>query len=300
MFLLVSNQKGMTMSKETEQSIWQCGRFQIKLNQTKIMGIVNITPDSFSDGGTYGRSIYSALHHAEQLVKDGADILDIGGESSRPGADVVSIDEEWQRIYPILQEIVHWGVPISIDTRHTRVMQQAIDNQWVDIVNDIQALTDDGALSLLAHTKDIGICLMHMQGLPEDMQQHPSYNDVVLEVGQYLKQRVEACIQAGIGRQRLVVDPGFGFGKTCQHNIELMQHFHQWQVMCDVPVLIGVSRKRMIAEITQENNMNERVCGSVVAAIVAVARGASIVRVHDVRQTKQGLQIWQALGGVLA
>lgn len=281
----------------SSQNYWQCGRFQIDLAQPKIMGIVNLTPDSFSDGGSYSTSLTLALKHAEQLLKDGADILDIGGESSRPGSDFVSPQDEWKRIELVLRELVTWNVPLTVDTRRTWVMRQLLEQQLADGINDIQALEDTGAVDLLAQQQNIGVCLMHMQGQPENMQHNPEYQDVVTEVGQYLQQRVSVCNQAGIERSRLTIDPGFGFGKSLQHNIALMQHFADWHAAADCPVLIGVSRKTMIGLLTDETEPRQRVVGSVVAAVAAVARGAAIIRVHDVRETRQGLQVWAALGG---
>ena len=281
----------------SSQNYWQCGRFQIDLAQPKIMGIVNLTPDSFSDGGSYSTSLTLALKHAEQLLKDGADILDIGGESSRPGSDFVSPQDEWKRIELVLRELVTWNVPLTVDTRRTWVMRQLLEQQLADGINDIQALEDTGAVDLLAQQQNIGVCLMHMQGQPENMQHNPEYQDVVTEVGQYLQQRVSVCEQAGIERSRLTIDPGFGFGKSLQHNIALMQHFADWHAAAGCPVLIGVSRKTMIGLLTDETEPRQRVVGSVVAAIAAVARGAAIIRVHDVRETRQGLQVWVALGG---
>ena len=281
----------------SSQNYWQCGRFQIDLAQPKIMGIVNLTPDSFSDGGSYSTSLTLALKHAEQLLKDGADILDIGGESSRPGSDFVSPQDEWKRIEPVLRELVTWNVPLTVDTRRTWVMRQLLEQQLADGINDIQALEDTGAVDLLAQQQNIGVCLMHMQGQPENMQHNPEYQDVVTEVGQYLQQRVSVCNQAGIERSRLTIDPGFGFGKSLQHNIALMQHFADWHAAAGCPVLIGVSRKTMIGLLTDETEPRQRVAGSVVAAVAAVARGAAIIRVHDVRETRQGLQVWAALGG---
>ena len=279
------------------QNYWQCGRFQIDLAQPKIMGIVNLTPDSFSDGGSYSTSLTLALKHAEQLLKDGADILDIGGESSRPGSDFVSPQDEWKRIELVLRELVTWNVPLTVDTRRTWVMRQLLEQQLADGINDIQALEDTGAVDLLAQQQNIGVCLMHMQGQPENMQHNPEYQDVVTEVGQYLQQRVSVCEQAGIERSRLTIDPGFGFGKSLQHNIALMQHFADWHAAAGCPVLIGVSRKTMIGLLTDETEPRQRVVGSVVAAVAAVARGAAIIRVHDVRETRQGLQVWAVLGG---
>nr|WP_303802414.1 dihydropteroate synthase [Snodgrassella alvi] len=290
----------MNKNIASEQLFWQCGRFQLSLQQPKIMGIVNLTPDSFSDGGHYNHSIVAALKHAEQLLSDGADILDIGGESTRPGSAYVSAQDEWRRIEPVLRELITWNIPITVDTRRAWVMQRLIDQQLTDGINDIQALEDEDAVKVLASVEKMGICLMHMQGQPETMHLHPIYEDVVSEVGQYLQRRVAVCEQAGIDRRRITIDPGFGFGKTQQHNIMLMQHFHEWQSLAACPALIGISRKKTIGTLTNEKDPEQRVTGSVVAAIAAIARGASIVRVHDVRATKQGLQVWAAMGGQLS
>ena len=276
--------------------IWQAGRFEIGLNKPKIMGIVNLTPDSFSDGGVYSQNAQTALAHAEQLLKEGADILDIGGESTRPGADYVSPEEEWARVKPVLAEVAGGGVPVSLDTRRTVIMEKALALGGVDIINDIAALTDEGAVELLARQADTGICLMHMQGLPENMQINPKYQDVVGEVARYLKERAAECIAAGIAPQRITLDPGFGFGKNLQHNIALMRHLPELMAETGFPLLIGVSRKRMIGELTGEADAAERVHGSVAAALASVARGAQIVRVHDVKATADALKVWDALG----
>lgn len=276
--------------------VWQAGRFKIGLDKPKIMGIVNLTPDSLSDGGAYSQNAQTALAHAERLLKEGADILDIGGESTRPGADYVSPEEEWARVAPVLAEVAGWGVPVSLDTRHTVVMEKALALGGIDIINDVAALTDEGALELLACQADTGICLMHMQGLPKNMQINPKYQDVVGEVARYLKARAAECIAAGIAPQRITLDPGFCFGKTLQHNITLMRHLPELMAETGYPLLIGVSRKSMIGELTGETDAAARVHGSVAAALAAVARGAKIVRVHDVKATADALKAWEALG----
>lgn len=275
---------------------WQAGRFEIGLDKPKIMGIVNLTPDSLSDGGAYSQNAQTALAHAERLLKEGADILDIGGESTRPGADYVSPEEEWARVAAVLAEVVGWGVPVSLDTRHTVVMEKALALGGIDIINDVAALTDEGALELLACQADTGICLMHMQGLPKNMQINPKYQDVVGEVARYLKARAAECIAAGIAPQRITLDPGFCFGKTLQHNITLMRHLPELMAETGYPLLIGVSRKSMIGELTGETDAAARGHGSVAAALAAVARGAKIVRVHDVKATADALKAWEALG----
>lgn len=276
--------------------VWQAGRFEIGLDKPKIMGIVNLTPDSLSDGGVYSQNAQTALAHAEQLLKEGADILDIGGESTRPGADYVSPEEEWVRVAPVLAEVAGWGVPISLDTRRTVIMEKALALGGVDIINDVAALTDEGAVELLARQADTGICLMHMQGLPKTMQINPKYQDVVGEVARYLKARAAECIAAGIAPQRITLDPGFGFGKTLQHNIALMRHLPELMAETGLPLLIGVSRKSMIGELTGEADAAARVHGSVAAALASVARGVQIVRVHDVKATADALKAWEALG----
>ncbi|HEZ7000607.1 TPA: dihydropteroate synthase [Neisseria meningitidis] len=276
--------------------VWQAGRFEIGLDKPKIMGIVNLTPDSLSDGGAYSQNAQTALAHAERLLKEGADILDIGGESTRPGADYVSPEEEWARVESVLAEVAGWGVPVSLDTRHTVVMEKALALGGIDIINDVAALTDEGALELLACQADTGICLMHMQGLPKNMQINPKYQDVVGEVARYLKARAAECIAAGIAPQRITLDPGFCFGKTLQHNITLMRHLPELMAETGFPLLIGVSRKSMIGELTGEADAAARVHGSVAAALASVARGAQIVRVHDVKATADALKAWEALG----
>lgn len=277
------------------QPSWQAGRFRIDLSTPKIMGIINLTPDSFSDGGTYSRNRSAALAHAERLLTEGAHILDIGGESTRPGADHVSPEEEWARLQPIVSELIKWNVPLSVDTRRTAIMQRLLGKGLADIINDVSALEDSGAIELLAAYPNSGICLMHMQGLPETMQNNPQYQNVVSEVAGYLKARAQACQAAGICSERIVLDPGFGFGKTLQHNTQLMRHLPDLQAQTGLPLLIGVSRKRMIGEITGEADPAQRIHGSVAAAIAATERGGAILRVHDVKATADALKVWQAL-----
>lgn len=277
------------------QPTWQAGRFRIDLSAPKIMGIVNLTPDSFSDGGTYSRSARAALAHAERLLAEGAHILDIGGESTRPGAAHVSPEEEWVRLQPVVEEIAKWNVPLSVDTRRSAIMQRLLGNGLADIINDVSALEDSGAIELLAAHLDTGICLMHMQGLPETMQNNPQYQDVVAEVAGYLKARAQTCQAAGILSDRIVLDPGIGFGKNLQHNIQLMRHLPDLQAQTGLPLLVGVSRKRMIGEITGEAEPAQRIHGSVAAALYAAERGAAILRVHDVKATADALKVWQAL-----
>ena len=275
---------------------WQCGRFELNLDRPKVMGIVNVTPDSFSDGGQYSSNLDSVLSHAQQLLDEGADILDVGGESTRPGSDYVSPEAEWERVAPVIEALYQWNVPLTLDTRRTYVMEQALKQGWVDAINDVAALSDEGAIAALAPYQNIGVCLMHMQGIPESMQHNPQYSDVTTEVVQYLQGRVDVCLQAGFAPGRLLLDPGFGFGKTLQHNIDLMRDLQTWISESNYPVLIGVSRKTMLGQITDINIPEERMIASVAAALASIARGAHIVRVHDVKETVQAVKIWQELG----
>ncbi|MDC7708219.1 dihydropteroate synthase [Vogesella indigofera] len=275
-------------------SVFACGRFSLSLERPLLMGILNVTPDSFSDGGSYNR-LDTALAHAERLLADGADILDIGGESTRPGAPYVSPEEELQRVLPLLQRLAALQVPLSLDTRRTSVMRAALQAGAVDLINDVSALEDDGALALVA-AANVGICLMHKQGNPDTMQQQPDYADVVQEVGGYLARRIELCLENGIARDRLLADPGFGFGKTLQHNLELLRALPQLEALAGAPLLVGMSRKSMLGAITGEAQPDQRLGASVAAALLAAQRGAKVIRVHDVKATHQALQVWQALG----
>ncbi|EKY07025.1 dihydropteroate synthase [Neisseria sp. oral taxon 020 str. F0370] len=297
---LLYNRAFFTRAGQGMERIWQAGRFELDLAAPKIMGIVNVTPDSFSDGGTYAAAAADTLAHAEKLLRGGADILDVGGESTRPGADFVSAEEEWRRLSTVLPELAKWNVPISVDTRRTEIMRRLLDAGWADVINDVQALEDAGAAALLARHPMVGVCLMHMKGLPQTMQDNPAYGDVVAEVAAYLNERAAACEAAGIARRRLVLDPGFGFGKTLEHNTALMRGLWALARECGLPLLIGVSRKRMIGALTGEEKPSERAAGSVAAALAAVSRGANILRVHDVKETADALKVWAALGGDLA
>ncbi|HET7832395.1 MAG TPA: dihydropteroate synthase [Gallionella sp.] len=268
----------------------QLGDFQFDLSRPLVMGIVNVTPDSFSDGGQHLQH-EAAIFHARQLIAEGADILDIGGESTRPGAQPVSVQEELDRVLPVIENLRDAGVPVSIDTCKTPVMQAAI-GAGVQMVNDINALQDAGALAAVAAT-NVAVCLMHKQGTPQTMQVQPEYRNVVAEVSAFLRERIEAATGAGIGHNRIVIDPGFGFGKTLAHNLELLRHLDQLREL-EVPVLAGLSRKSMLGVLTGRD-VNDRQAASVAAALIAVQRGAAIVRVHDVRETVDALKVWQAL-----
>lgn len=273
---------------------WQCGRFSLDLSSVKIMGIVNMTPDSFSDGARYSHQLQAALDHAKKLLDEGADILDIGGESSRPNADFVSPEEEWQRVAPILRELKNWQVPITLDTRRTAVMRRALAENLCDAINDIAALRDEGALELLAAHSDIGICLMHMQGLPENMQNNPHYDNVAHSVRNFLQERINACAQAGIAQNRLLLDPGIGFGKTAEHNLTLLRHPQAWQPKEKLPYLIGVSKKSVLGTLIGEKDPDKRLIASVAAAVESTRLGAHIVRVHNVLETRQALLVYRA------
>lgn len=268
-----------------------CGRFKLDLSRPLIMGILNITPDSFSDGGRYLQGD-SALRHAEAMVLQGADIIDVGGESTRPGAAHVSVQQELDRVMPVLEALLALGVPISVDTRKTEVMREALA-LGVDLVNDIGALEADGALEVVA-ASNAAVCLMHKQGEPGSMQQAPVYGDVVAEVAAYLRQRASLAQAAGIAPQRIMIDPGFGFGKTQDHNITLLQKLANLS-LDGFPVLAGLSRKSMLGAITG-NVPGERVHESVAAALLAIQRGAAVVRVHDVKPTRDAIKIMEKIG----
>ncbi|KZE31490.1 dihydropteroate synthase [Crenobacter luteus] len=270
-----------------------CGRFRLPLTRPLVMGILNVTPDSFSDGGRFDR-VDAALERARQMIAEGADLIDVGGESTRPNAPFVSPEEELARVLPVLPGLAGLGVPVSLDTRRTVVMREALAIGGVDLINDVSALEDDGALELLA-SANVAVCLMHKQGNPDTMQRDPRYADVVAEVGGYLARRVALCEAAGIARARLLADPGLGFGKTLAHNLALLKHVPALEQAAGVPMLIGLSRKSMLGAITGEAVPAERLGASVAGALLAAQRGAAIVRVHDVKATRQALDVWRAL-----
>lgn len=267
-----------------------CGKFQFDLSRPLVMGIVNVTPDSFSDGGSHS-SAAAAIAHAHQLLEDGADILDIGGESTRPGAASVSEQEELDRVLPVIEGLRGISVPISIDTYKPGVMRAALA-AGASMVNDVNALQAGGALEVVVQS-DAAVCLMHKQGHPQDMQQQPHYQNVVGEVKAFLYERIAAAEAAGIARERIVADPGFGFGKTLAHNLDLLRSLEAFRAL-GVPLLAGLSRKSMLGAITGRE-VDDRVAASVAAALLAVQRGASIVRAHDVRETVDVLKVWQAI-----
>jgi len=254
------------------------------------MGVVNVTPDSFSDGGLHADP-QQALAHARRLLAEGADIIDVGGESTRPGAIAVALDEERRRVLPVIEALAASGVPVSVDTRKPQLMREAI-GAGAAMINDVTALSGPAALEAVARTP-VAVCLMHMQGDPGTMQANPSYRDVVLEVREYLAGRVAAAERAGIARDRIVVDPGFGFGKTVDHNLALLRSLGKFRSLGGA-LLAGLSRKAMLGKLTGREPL-ERVHASVAAALLAVQNGAHIVRVHDVAATRDALAVWLAV-----
>jgi dihydropteroate synthase len=294
-------------SSQGASALWRTSRFEIDLSKPKVMAIVNLTPDSFATHtmqadwaehpiSSHTQWIKGSLAHAQAQLKAGADILDIGAESTRPGATVVPLEEEWSRLEPILQEVVKWGVPISVDTYKPQIMARALD-LGVDIINDIWALRQSQALEVLA-SFNAGICLMHMHANPQTMQVNPMSGDVVAQVSDFLAERVKACADQGIQRSRLILDPGVGFGKTVAQNFDLL---HRQQKMLSafepLPFLIGWSRKSSLGAVTGLA-VEDRVGASVVAAVLAIERGAQVVRVHDVAPTIEALKVWLHASGL--
>jgi len=275
---------------------WQTTRFQIDLSAPKVMGILNLTPDSFSDGGQLS-TVRAVLIRAEQLLKDGAQILDVGGESTRPGASSVALNEELSRVLPVLPELIRLGIPISIDTYKPGVMQAALD-LGVDIVNDVWAFRQAGALELVAAHADCGVCLMHMHRDPQTMQAQAMSGDVLPEVIAFLQARCHALMQGGVMRERLMLDPGIGFGKTVAQNFSLLARQSEILALA-YPMLVGWSRKSSLGRVMEADRTSsepsERVVASVAAAVLAVERGASVVRVHDVKETVQALRVHAAM-----
>lgn len=268
----------------------KCGRFTLSLERPLIMGVVNVTPDSFSDGGLFGDS-GQATAHARRLIDEGADILDIGGESTRPGSAPVPVAEERRRILPVLESLSDCGVPVAVDTRKPQLMREALA-AGASMINDTNALGAAGALEAVA-ASDAAVCLMHMRGDPRTMQDAPAYDDVVREVRDFLRGRVAAAENAGIARARIVVDPGFGFGKTLEHNLALLRGLSVFAGLGGA-LLAGLSRKSMLGRLTGRD-VGERVHASVAAALAAVKNGAHIVRVHDVAATRDALAVWNAV-----
>jgi dihydropteroate synthase len=277
-----------TTSMQVSQS-WQCGPVRLDLARPRIMGVVNVTPDSFSDHGRhFDRQM--AIDHGLQLIAEGADILDIGGESTRPNAPAVPLEEELQRVLPVIEALASRGVPLSVDTSKPEVMRRALAAGAV-IVNDVRALQEPGAVELVV-ASDCGVVLMHMQGTPRTMQAEPHYDDVVAEVGRFLRTRFQVLRAAGVAAERVLLDPGFGFGKTVEHNLRLLARLRALDV--PAPLLAGLSRKSTLGAVTGRG-VRERVHASVAAALIAVQNGARVVRVHDVAATRDALAVWAAV-----
>ena len=274
--------------------IWQTTRFHLNLSSPKIMGIVNVTPDSFSDGGQ-DANLQAVINRAECLLKEGAHILDVGGESSRPGAAPVPLEEELARVLPVLRELVTWGIPISIDTYKSNVMQAALD-LGVDVVNDIWALRQSGAEEVVSAHGQCGVCLMHMHREPQSMQAEPLVGDAIEPVRTFLAARIQVLRERGVAAQRIVLDPGIGFGKTVAQNFSLLAQQSDL-LSLGYPVLAGWSRKSSLGQVTgtTDSPSQDRLAASVAAAVLAVDRGARVVRVHDVHATVHALKVWQAV-----
>lgn len=275
---------------------FQCGRFRFPLegahSRTLVMGVLNITPDSFSDGGKY-LGLESAIAHAEQMISDGVDIIDIGGESSRPGSAPLPLDEELSRVMPVIYALRDCGKALSIDTYKPQVMQEAL-LAGVDMINDIQGFRSHEAIAAVQNS-DAALCVMHMQNNPSNMQANPEYQDINAEVTAFLHERVVALKEAGIDLERICIDPGFGFGKTLEHNVAMFRHLSHFESELGLPVLAGVSRKSMIGALTGRVAPEERMAGSLAAAIAASQYGTKIIRVHDVAETVDAYKVWDAL-----
>jgi dihydropteroate synthase len=281
----------LTRFRNTVSQVLQAGRFSLRLHLPLVMGIVNVTPDSFSDGGEYS-GVEEAVEHARRLVEQGADILDVGGESTRPGAMAVSAQQELDRVMPVVEALASGDVPVSVDTSKPEVMRAALA-AGASMINDVRGLRSPGAIDAVAASR-AAVCVMHMQGDPSTMQLSPGYEDVVVEVGRFLRERIAACEAAGIGHSRILGDPGFGFGKTAEHNLALLRRLRELRSFAGVPLLAGLSRKSLLGTLTGRG-VAERVHASVGAALTAVAMGAAVVRVHDVAATRDALAVWKAV-----
>ncbi|TMP33665.1 dihydropteroate synthase [Pseudoalteromonas rubra] len=264
---------------------------RLDLTMPRIMGIVNVTPDSFSDGGKYSQSD-SAVNHGLTLLEQGADILDIGGESTRPGAPDVSLEEELDRVIPVIEGLrTQSDCAISIDTSKAEVMAAAID-AGADIINDVRALQAPGALEIAARYDNVAVCLMHMQGQPRTMQIDPTYQDLFTDIRDFFESRIASCVDAGVARDRLIIDPGFGFGKTLEHNFSLLGQLSYFAEL-ELPVLAGLSRKSMFGKLLNRDT-DERLAASLSGALLCAQQGAQIIRVHDVKETNDVLRVWRA------
>ncbi len=278
----------------TKPTAWRCGRFYFdwKHHPTPVvMGILNITPDSFSDGGKFF-SHQQAIDHAYQMIEDGAQIIDVGGESTRPGATPISAQEEQDRVLPVIEKLQSAGVALSIDTYKGETMRLALD-MGIDILNDISGFQDPQNISVASSSKDVGLCIMHMQNTPQTMQAQPSYQNVIEDVGQFLAQKIDQLSRHGIERERIAIDPGFGFGKTVQHNLTLLHRLAELQPYSS-SLLVGISRKKTLTKIVGDD-ANSLTIASVVAAILAIERGAKVIRVHDVKPSVQAVKVWSAM-----
>ncbi len=275
------------------QAFLKCGRFRLPVQQGRrplVMGILNVTPDSFSDGGRHN-SLEFALSHAEQMIADGVDIIDIGGESTRPGIAPLSLEQELERVMPVIYALRDCGKPLSLDTYKPAVMREALLAE-VDMINDINGFRADGAIDAVKDS-EAGLCVMHMQGEPQTMQQEPQYGDVVAEVEGFLRRQVGLMSSAGVARERICIDPGFGFGKTVAHNLALLKNTRRLIRELGLPLLAGMSRKSMVGAVTGKP-LDKRMAGSIGAALAAAQQGAMIIRVHDVAETVDALNMWQA------
>ena len=278
---------------QTSRFELQCGRYRLHVGQDArplVMGVLNVTPDSFSDGGLFDAHD-RAIAHARHMLAKGADIIDIGGESTRPGAPSLSVEEELRRVLPVLEALRDCGKPLSVDTRHAVVMRSVLE-AGADMINDISGFRDPASLAAVSNST-CALCIMHMQGEPHSMQLSPHYQDVLIEVRDFLLERVHAADAVGVARDRMCVDPGYGFGKTAQHNLTLLAQQSDLQHALGLPLLAGLSRKSTIGLITGRP-VQERLAGSLAAAVIAAERGARIIRVHDVAETVDALKVWQA------
>ena len=267
---------------------------KLDFSQIQVMGILNATPDSFSDGGKH-LGLDKALYHAETMLEEGASIIDVGGESTRPNAPDVSLNEELDRVIPIVERLkAEFDTYVSVDTSKAEVMTAAIQ-LGADMINDVRALQEDGALQACTDA-NVAICLMHMQGQPRTMQNQPTYTDVVTDIQQFFEARITACKAVGIERNRLLLDPGFGFGKTLEHNVQLLAQLDNFKSF-NLPLLVGISRKSMIGALLNDAPVDQRVSASVAAAVIAAMKGASIIRVHDVKATSDAMNIVRAVKG---
>ena len=290
--MAVSESK-INMGLRPHVALWRTTRFELDVSHPLVMGIVNVTPDSFSDGGLHANSA-DAISHAETLVEEGAHILDVGGESTRPGAASLSADEEWERIGPVLKQLVKWHIPVSVDTYHPQTMQRALD-LGVDIVNDVWAFRQKGALAAVALGR-CGLCMMHMHGEPATMQLHPMVGNVMDELSVYFQMQLALIDEYGIDQSRVVLDPGIGFGKTVEQNFEILRKQHQL-LHFGQPLMVGWSNKSSLGAVSGLP-VEQRLVPSVVAAVLAVERGARILRVHAVAQTVAALSVWKAEAGI--